>query len=402
MILFGEFVSNCFLTHAWSINLLTRLGTDCYGSLVPTIDGEQAFVPCLLPRELVLSPRLVFLQDEASRAVSTLKGVGETVSNPRLLIRPLLRREALLSSMIEGTVASLTEVFSHEVRQSKPTEDVREVINYVMALEAGIKALESLPISFRLVNQINERLLTGVRGEERHPGSFRAGQVWIGPPGSSIREARFVPPPPDQLRDLFLDWEEFANQSLEMPPLVRCAMMHYQFEAIHPYEDGNGRVGRLLITLYLIASGVLSAPLLYLSAYFERDRQRYYDELLNMSITGNWEQWLSYFLTGVRQEAQDMQTRIRSLRHLHDDYRQVLQSRRVPSSALQLLDDFFANPFMTVRAAANSLNMTASGASRVLDRLVDAGLVRRDTLGWPTLYVADKILDTFERPMGAE
>ena len=181
---------------------------------------------------------------------------------------------------------------------------------------------------------------------------MRAGQVYIATPGSSISEARFVPTPADYLRDLFLDWEMFANEPLEIPPLIKCAMMHYQFEAIHAYEDGNGRVGRLLITLYLIASGVLSNPLLYLSAYFERDRQRYYDELLSVSATGNWEQWLRYFLAGVRQEARDVQQRIRRLRQLHDDYRQALQHRRTPSTALRLLDEFFANPFMTVSVAA--------------------------------------------------
>ena len=322
------------------------------GAFAPTIEGQQAFVPSLLPRELALTSKSVYLLDEASRAVATLEGVAETVPNPQLLMRPLLRREALLSSRIEGTVASLTEVFSYEAQpQSAASHDVREVVNYVMALEMGVERLQALPISLRLVNQVHERLLTGVRGEEKHPGEFRTGQVWIGPPGSSIREARFIPPPPDQLRSLFLDWEIFANDPLEIPPLVKCAMMHYQFEAIHPYEDGNGRVGRLMITLYLIANGVLSKPLLYLSGYFEEDRQRYYDELLNLSETGDWERWLSYFLVGVRREAQDVQARIRSLRQLHEDYRQTLQSRRVPSTALQLLDAFVANPFMTVNVA---------------------------------------------------
>ena len=316
-------------------------------------------------------------------------------------MQPLLRREALLSSKIEGTVTSLTEVFSYEAqRRASTSDDVREVVNYVMALEIGIDEPQRLPISLRLVNQVHQRLLTGVRGEGRHHGELRAGQVYIATPGSSISEARFVPPPADYLRDLFLDWEMFANEPLEIPPLIKCAMMHYQFEAIHPYEDGNGRVGRLLITLYLIASGVLSKPLLYLSAYFERDRQRYYDELLSVSATGDWEQWLRYFLAGVRQEARDVQQRIRRLRQLHDDYRQALQHRRTPSTALRLLDEFFVNPFMTVSVAAHTLEMTAAGASRVLSRLVDAGLVRRDDRTWPHLYVADEVLEALESPVG--
>ena len=196
------------------------------GSLVPTIEGQWAFVPDPLPRELDLSPGLVSLLDRASRAIATLDGVGETIQNPHLLIQPLLRREAVLSSRIEGTVASLSDVFSYEAGNERVSGDVREVINYVVALEQGVRTLERLPISFRSVNEIHGQLLAGVRGENRRTGEFRREQVWIASPGSSIRSARFIPPPPDRLRDLFQDWEQFVNGSLEMPPLVRCALMH--------------------------------------------------------------------------------------------------------------------------------------------------------------------------------
>ena len=381
--------------------MLQRMGPSPLGIFTPTIDGQGAFVPASLPREVTLSSKSVYLLDEASRAVATLAGVGETIPNPHLLMQPLLRREALLSSRIEGTVASLTEVFSYEARPQSPArDDVREVVNYVQAMELGVERLQTLPISLRLVNQIHQRLLTGVRGEDKHPGELRKRQVWIGAPGSSIKDARFVPPPPELIRELFLDWETFANETSEIPPLVKCAMMHYQFETIHPYEDGNGRVGRLMITLYLIASGVLSRPLLYLSAYFEADRQRYYDELLNVSATGDWERWLSYFLAGVRGEARDVQARIRRLRQLLEGYRQNLQSRRAPSSDSQLLDEFIANPLMTVSVAADKLDMTTAGASRVLSRLVDAGLIRRDERTWPHLYVAEEVLGALESPIG--
>ena len=379
---------------------MRRLGAEPYGDMILTAEGEQAFVPYPLPRQLNLSSGTVYLLDKASRAIATLDGVGETIPNPNLLMRPLLRREALLSSMIEGTITSLSEVFAYEAdRQGMANHDVREVINYVMAMQQGVEALRRLPISLRFVNEIHLRLLTGVRGEEKRPGELRSGQVYIGAPGSSIRDARFIPPPPDQVRSLFLDWEEFVNESLELPPLVRCAMMHYQFETIHPYEDGNGRVGRLLITLFLIASQVLSKPLLYLSAYFERDRQRYYDELLNVSITGDWERWFRYFLIGIDEESRDVMERIRRLRQLHSDYREVLQAGRASSSALQLLDELFANPFMTVRGASGILGMTTAGARGVLGRLVESGLVRLDSRRWPPRYIADDILAALESPM---
>ena len=369
------------------------------GSLVPTIEGQRAFVPDPLPRELDLSSSLVSLLDRASRAIATLDGVGETIQNPHLLIRPLLRREAVLSSRIEGTVASLSDVFSYEAGNERVSDDVREVINYVAALEQGVRTLERLPISFRSVNEIHGQLLAGVRGENRRTGEFRREQVWIASQGSWIREARFIPPPPDRLRDLFQDWEQFINDPLEMPPLVRCALMHYQIEAIHPYEDGNGRIGRLLITLFLIASGVLSSPLLYLSAYFERDRQRYYDELMAVSAGCDWERWLRYFLTGVLRESRDVLARIRRLRGLQDSYHELLRDRREAISALRLVEQLFASPIITVREAAETLDMSIAGARGVLNRLVAAGLVRHDDQTWPPLYVADEVLEALEGPV---
>ena len=305
-----------------------------------------------------------------------------------------------MSSRIEGTIASLSDVLSHEaVPNQRPSDDVQEVINYVMALELGIDMLENLPISYRLVNQVHNRLMSGVRGREKHPGEFRQEQVWIGAPGSSIRNARFVPPPPDLLRDLFQDWEEFANANLEMPPLVQCALLHYQIEAIHPYEDGNGRIGRLLITLYLMKSGVLSSPLLYLSAYFERDRQRYYDELFNVSVEGNWERWLEYFLVGVYRESRDVAARIRRLQELQQRYRDELLERRAPASELRLVNELFAYSFTTIRGAGELLNMTPAGARRALGKLVDEGIVRIHSNHRPQLYVAEEILNLLDEPL---
>ena len=370
------------------------------GNLVPIGEGLRAFVPDPLPRELRLSPPLAALLDRASRAVARLDGVGETVPNPHLFIQPLIRREAQLSSRIEGTRASLSDVFSYEAGSSQSSsDDVQEVINYIEALKYGIETLESVPISFRLANQVHERLLAGVRGEHGMAGAFRQIQVHIGPPRSSMRDANFIPPPPDMLRDLFQDWERFVNEPIHMPPLVKCALMHYQIEAIHPYQDGNGRIGRLLITLFLIASGVLTSPLLYLSAYFERDRQRYYDELFAVSQTCDWERWLRYFLTGALRESLDAAARVRRIRDLQDRFRGIIEVNRHPISSLQLMESMCANPFVTVRGAAEILKMTVAGARLVLNRLESAGLVRQVHGFRPALYAAYEVLDALEAPI---
>ena len=306
----------------------------------------------------------------------------------------------MLSSRIEGTVASLPDLFAYETGgRSHPGGDVAEVLSYVTALEYGIERLDTLPISFRLVNELHERLLAGTRGQDRLPGQFRTQQVWIGAPDSPIWEARFVPPPHGYLRDLFHDWERFVNESTDMPPLVRCALMHYQIETIHPYSDGNGRIGRLLITLFLCASGVLPTPLLYLSAYFERDRQRYYDELLNVSVTGDWGRWLRYFLEGVDQEARDALARIRRMRRLQEEMRELLHSRRESANGLRLLEELSAHPVITVAQASRLLGISDPGARQVLSRLIDAGIATRIDSAWPNLYVAQRLLDEIDRPI---
>ena len=379
---------------------MQRLSDSPCGRLVPTIESQWAFVPDPLPAELTMSSKLISLLDSASRAAGTLAGVGETIPNPELLIRPFLRREAVLSSRIEGTVASLSDLFAYEASgRGQPGGDVAEVVNYVTALEYGIDRLEGLPISFRLANELHERLLAGVRGQDRRPGEFRTQQVWIGAPGSSIQEARFIPPPPAYLRDLFHGWERFANQPTDMPPLIRCALIHYQIEAIHPYADGNGRIGRLLIMLFLRASGVLPMPLLYLSAYFERDRQGYYDELFNVSETGDWERWLSYFLKGVYQESRDVLERIRRMRRLQESWRDLLHGRKESANGLRLLEELFLRPVTTASQASATLGISDAGARRVLSRLIDAGIVTRLDKVWPNLYVAQRLLDEIDRPI---
>ena len=364
------------------------------GHLEPTINGQLGFVPDNLPRRMELSASLVYQLDAASRAVATLAGVGETIPNPHLLVLPFMRREAVLSSRIEGTQASLSDLFRYEASgQRRPRGDVLEVHNYVQALEEGLRLLDTLPISVRLLNRVHTVLMRGVRGEEKQPGRFRDTQNWIGSEGVEISRARYIPPPPTAVWDSIGDWERFANEDLTIPPLVACAMLHYQFEAIHPYLDGNGRIGRLLIILYLCAQKILPTPLLYLSAYFEHDRTAYYDQLLALSSTGEWETWLAYFLRGVQEQAADALDRTRHVRELRDRYHQLLTDRHASANALRLVDELFAAPYMTAPRAARLLDITTAGARGILDRLVDAGILRLFPDLWPRMYVAWDLLD---------
>jgi len=377
----------------------TELKDSPCGHLVPTVEGQSAFVPDPLPRHVDLTPSLISQLDKASLAVGNLAGVGETLPNPHLLITPFLNREAVMSSRIEGTQASMSDVYMFEVSgERRRAGDTMEVVNYVRALNVGLEMLKGLPICLRLVNQVHARLLEGVRGEDKTPGEPRRDQNWIGSLGTPIQEARFIPPPAQSVPDLMSDWERFVNEDVEMPPLIQCALTHYQFEAIHPYLDGNGCIGRLLITLFLCAKRVLPTPLLYLSAYFERNRERYYDYLYNVSATGNWEPWLQFFLAGVADQAHDALVRSRRVRDLQERYRNVLQARRESGNALRLLDELFANPYVTAPRAARLLGITHAGAQGILKRLVQAGILEYLSGPWPRWYVARELFSAIESP----
>ena len=312
-----------------------------------------------------------------------------------------MRREAVLSSRIEGTQASLSDLFIYEASGVR-RRDVVEVVNYVLALEQGITLLEDLPISVRLINKLHERLLEGVRGEEKGPGVFRTEQVWIGSEGTAIGDSRFIPPPASMVRDLMFDWEKFVNEPTDMPPLVQCALMHYQFEAIHPFLDGNGRIGRLLITLFLRAKEILPTPLLYLSGYFERDRNLYYNHLFDLSATGDWEGWLRYFLRGTTEQARDALRRVRRMRELQDEYRRALQERKESGNALRLVEELFASPVMTTARTAKTVGVTQAGARGILERLVRYGIVQELEGMWPKHFVATELLNIVQMARAPE
>ncbi len=369
-------------------------GNSPRGHLVP-VEGAQAFVPEPLPREVTLESRLVYLLDRASMAVARLDGVGETVPDTGLLIAPFTRREAVLSSRIEGIQATVSDVYAAEV-VGRSRADVQEASNYLQALQRGLELLDDLPICAKLVRELHGVLLAGVRGGGARPGELRTIQAWIGSPGSPIEDARFVPPPPRMLGGLLSDWEAFVNDRSPLPALVRSALMHYQFEAIHPFRDGNGRVGRLLIPLMLRERGVLKEPLLYLSAYFERHRQRYYDGLYGVSATGDWTPWLEFFLAGVREQAEDAVDRARRLRDLQDDHRRRLQEIRASANAMRLADGLFIRPVITARSAAQALGVSDPGARKVIERLSQAQILRPMPDSYPQEFHAEAILDLLD------
>jgi Fic family protein len=244
------------------------------GRLVRAIDGYRAFVPNPLPPKLDWSDALVSLTSKADLALGTLSGLGENLPNPHLLIYPFVRKEAVLSSRIEGTLSSLSDLLLFEATRAEKQRDVKEVQNYVDAVEYGLKRLEELPLSLRLIRELHSILMRGVRGERATPGEFRQSQNWIGPPGCTLNDATFVPPPVPEMKDALDRLEKFLHADSQLPPLVELALIHYQFETIHPFLDGNGRIGRLLITLFLCQRGILKKPLLYLSAFFERHRRK--------------------------------------------------------------------------------------------------------------------------------
>jgi Fic family protein len=366
------------------------------GRVVRSPRGYTAFVPAPLPPALSYDPALVVALSRADTALSELSGVGRSLPNPHLLIAPYVRREAVLSSRIEGTRASLSDVLIEEIAPGSPhaPQDVLEVRNYVIALEYGVQRLRNLPLSLRLVRELHERLMKGVRGEHATPGEFRRSQNWIGPPDSTVETATYVPPPPEHMSEALDRWERFLHDRGGMPDLVQCALMHEQFEAIHPFIDGNGRVGRLLITLFLIERGRLSQPLLYLSEYIENRRLEYYERLQRVRTRGDWAGWLRYFLEGVAWTAEKAVRQGKQLMDLREGLRGRLKAT---PRALALVDELFVNPYITVSRAQQILrvsNPTARQAVRVLE---DEGMIEEVTgRKWGRVYVARAVLTAIE------
>jgi len=312
--------------------------------------------------------------------LGALEGMGRTLPNPTLLVMPYARREAVLSSRIEGTQASLSDLFLFEAAKVKSEgSDVKEVANYVRAMNHGLKRLNELPLSLRLVREMHAKLLEGVRGQEQEPGEFRRSQNWVGPAGTPLDQAVYVPPPPSELHTVLGDWEKYLHERESFPPLIQCALMHSQFESIHPFVDGNGRIGRLLITLFLCERGHLSQPLLYLSGFLEAHRSEYYDKLQKIREEGDWIGWVDFFLRGVAEQARDALECAERILGLKERYRIRLQTKRATGTLLALLDGLFLNPYVTVAGAAKQAHVTFATAQSAINKLEDLKIVSEVT-----------------------
>lgn len=369
------------------------------GVWIRTLAGYRVYHPDPLPPQIAWTPALVRALSQADQTLGQLAGEGRRLPNPHVLIRPFVRREAVYSSRIEGTQSTLGELLAAEAGAAvdRSPEDLREVGNYVAALEYGLNRLRTLPLSLRLVRELHEKLMHGVGGDQATPGRFRTSQNWIGAPGSTIMNASFVPPPADSLPDHLGKWERFMHDE-SLAPLAHVALLHYQFEAIHPFLDGNGRVGRLLITLYLCARGVIESPLLYLSAFFEATRRDYYDRLRGVTERGDWEGWLEYFFNGVARQSEDALSRARRINRLiatwHDKAAQA--GSTVPGQIVSLLG---GNPYLTIRGTERRLGVAYNTVARALAvlekmKIVElAGARRRDRV-----FCARKLLNILQEP----
>jgi len=370
------------------------------GTLVPTMDGGLAFVPAPLPPAIDYDSELVLALSRADGALSELSGLGRQLPDPHLLIAPYLRQEAVLSSRIEGTVTTLSELLIDQAggaTTERERDDLREVRNYVTAMEHGLARLAKLPLSLRLVREVHEQLMRGVRGGTSAPGEFRRIQNWIGPPGSTLATATYVPPPVPDMTEALGRWERFLNERDTMPVLVQCALMHEHFEAIHPFLDGNGRVGRLLITLFLVERERLSQPLLYLSAFIDAHRNDYYDALLRVRTEGDWRGWLLFFLAGVAETSERAARQAATLMDLRERYHELL--RRAPR-AVALVDELFRSPYVTTAGAAQALGVSTPTAKRAMDKLLDAKILEdMGERAWRRVFVAPEIMRAIETPL---
>jgi Fic family protein len=338
--------------------------------------GFWYFHPEPIPRALELAAETVMALSNADTALGRLAGAGRLLRDPHLLVRPYVAREALASSRIEGTQASLSDVFQAAAAGgSAPDSNVREVENYILAMETGLQLLENLPISNRVLRTIHATLLQDVRGRERRPGEFRDSPVWIGSPTDSPENATYVPPLPGEMHEALGDWERFANEGPKMPLLVQCALLHYQFETIHPFLDGNGRLGRLLIVFFLLQQRRLPAPLLYISPYLEEHRAEYYDRLQAVRERGELQEWIQFFLTAVAAQAEDAVTRAEQLIDLRERYRSELTGSR--SRAVEVVDLIMENPIISSLTIRQRLQVTNQGAHNLIMQLERRGLIER-------------------------
>lgn len=348
--------------------------------------GYRAFIPAPLPPDpsLQLKGELQALLSQADRALGRLDGSVSTLPNPDLFVFMYVRKEAVLSSQIEGTQSSLQDLLAAEAdlfgSDTRP-RDVDEVINYVRAMNHGLSRLEELPVSVRLIREIHERLLQGVRGSRLTPGELRRSQNWIGPGGCTLMDATFVPPPPDVVPEALGDLETFLHRRDDLPALVKIGLAHVQFETIHPFLDGNGRIGRLLITFLLTECGILHKPVLYLSHYFKRHRQAYYEHLQAVRDHGDWEGWLAFFLRGVADVSAEAANTARRILALREEHRMAITAGlgRAAGNGHKVLETLFDRPIVTVADIESMTGTSYAAANKLVARLTELGILQEVT-----------------------
>jgi Fic family protein len=345
------------------------------GTYVQQLTGYRAFIPRPLPPTINYSPRLLELLSDADTALARLDAASDLLPNPELFVSMYVRKEALLSSQIEGTQASLADVLAAEAKGRQRARPFGEYFNYVRAMNHGLDTMKSLPVSLRLIREIHKVLLQGTRGGHLDPGEFRTKQNWIGASGCTLNDAKFVPPPPEQVLDHMSGLEKFLHDTAPMPLLIKAALVHCQFETIHPFLDGNGRIGRLLITLLLIWKARLVRPVLYLSYFFKQNRQEYYDRLQAVRETGAFEDWIEFFLRGVAVAAADGAQTARKIQELREKHREQVTSRFQSSAAVGLLDFLFRQPVITVAGATQSLKRSKPVANKLVAQFMEVGIL---------------------------
>jgi Fic family protein len=345
-------------------------------------NGYRAFIPAPLPPEppVRLEGELQALLSQADRALGRLDGSVQTLPNPDLFVFMYVRKEAVLSSQIEGTQSSLQDLLAAEANlfgtEPRP-HDVDELVNYVRAMNHGLTRLVELPISVRLIREIHAHLLQGVRGSRLTPGELRRSQNWIGPGSCTLAEATFVPPPPDVVPEALSNLESFLHLKDDLPMLVKIGIAHAQFETIHPFLDGNGRIGRLLITFLLTEQGVLHKPVLYLSHYFKHHREAYYDHLQAIRDNGDWEGWLDFFFRGVAQVSAEATETARRILALREDHRNAITEHlgRAAGNGHRVLESLFDRPIVSVNEVKDLINTSYAAANNLVTSLVQLGIL---------------------------
>ena len=371
------------------------------GNLVKNSEDEVAFVPKLLPPQITYDTDMISLLAKAGEKVGELRGVSQFVSNPSTFIKRYIRNEAVLSSKIEGTIATIKDILQYEITEYISERDaerlrLREVQNYILALESSLDVIrEGKQITLDTIKIVHKDLMEGVRGHNMRPGEFRRVQNYIVAYGKSPKNSTYTPPPPEYLDELLKNFEKFIQTTPnDMSVLIQCAIMHYQFEAIHPFQDGNGRVGRILVALLLSEKEILPQPILYMSAYFERNVKEYYSRLLAVSQKSDLNEWIKFFLVGIIDQTTSTIQDICELINLQNRYKKQLGHARTGANSLLLLDHLIENPFVTIPHVCDMLSITYPAAKNIVYRLVQLEILEESPIKYQSkVFVARKILD---------